>query len=76
MQSVAVPQCLYWCDLAGQRQHVTAVKWRLQSGHLVEDTAQRPDVGFLSVRLAFHHLGANTHTQDCEKSTAKLVIHV
>lgn len=49
-------------DLASQRQHVAAVKRRLKRRHLVEDAAQRPDIGFLPVGLVLHHLRADKHT--------------
>lgn len=42
--------------LGCQLQHVGAVEWSAQSAELVEDAADRPDIGLLPIRLILQYL--------------------
>jgi len=48
-------------DLGGQREHVAAVEGRPQRAHLIQQTAERPDVRLLTVRQTLHNLRTAHH---------------
>ena len=49
-------------NLGGEGEHVGAVEGRLEGEHVVQDTAQGPNIRLLPIRLALHYLWAERTT--------------